>query len=248
MADVAKIVIYILLVFTYSKEFECVKTPYTEMREKKINISSNDKENPSLKNDLTLKTAKEAQVIIRPNSGNISIFEENKTFDYIQNDDITVMRMKRESKKPENYEKLRKKLETEKFKKDDLMPADANARTENVSSIRKLANPQFGGVKTEQRGSKNNKFANNLKLLKKMTEEMDDKKKSAKSAECNFEDECGWQWKTDIPNGLFRTSPQNYSDGDVGPATDADDNNAGKFTNIFFLNFIKRSKKNLYIS
>lgn len=179
----------------------------------------------NLKNEESFKNEYDLPLSKRPNFSNI-LFQENMS----KSEENNVIRTKRESKKPESHETLKRKMHAEKYKKDELMAADTNFRTENVSGIRRLTEPQFGGLKTEHKGNINN-YSNNLMLLKILRDEKESKSLYP-GAECNFEKECGWQWKTDIPNGFVRTSAQNYSEGESGPLTDADDRYTGKYYNI----------------
>lgn len=143
-----------------------------------------------------------------------------------------VSRVPRAAQKPESIESLRKKLKGEKQGK-------------TADKLEKLKQLHFNQTKfrhTEphvigEEVAPNKMKGNKLQWLYEFgTAERRDPQVHP-GAECNFEKDCRWSWKTDIQNGFVIASSHNLLVNESGPYKDADDNSNGKslFTYCIFI-------------
>ncbi|GJQ77200.1 hypothetical protein Trydic_g14871 [Trypoxylus dichotomus] len=136
-------------------------------------------------------------------------------------------RVPRAAQKPESIENLRKKLKGDKLGKHPLQKLDLKQKLAQLN--RTLARHQepivVGGINREERPHPKKK--DNLSKLYEFSNMERREPYVHPGAECNFEKDCRWTWKTDIQNGFVIASVHNLMVNESGPFTDADDNNNG---------------------
>lgn len=158
---------------------------------------------------------------------------EHKRPEYNSNtsDQTAVMsRNPRSAQKPESIENLRKKLK-----------GDKQAKTEKLDFKQKLLqlnSTLFRHSEPYVVSSTNHEVGNAKKMdhVRKLYDPSHVERREPyvhPGAECNFEKDCRWTWKTDIQNGFVIASSHNLQVNESGPLKDADSNINGKYSILF---------------
>lgn len=136
------------------------------------------------------------------------------------------LRVPRAAQKPDSFANLRKKMKGDKAKNENQkMDFRQKLRELNLTKVRHTE-PHIGGINLEEPGTKKK---DNLRKLYEFSNAERRGPYIHPGAECNFEKDCRWSWKTsDIHNGFVIASSHNLLENETGPIMDADNNHNGK--------------------
>nr|ALV82496.1 Alk [Leptinotarsa decemlineata] len=112
---------------------------------------------------------------------------------------------------------IRKRLNAERKREEELMSADALPKMEpNDTIISKQVEQEY------------NKQIDKIKQLHKQYT-LEKHTEYETGVDCDFENDCLWTWRKDVANGFFITSGGKYGVNETGPRMDADQREGGGF-------------------
>nr|XP_023027843.1 ALK tyrosine kinase receptor isoform X2 [Leptinotarsa decemlineata] len=122
---------------------------------------------------------------------------------------------------------IRKRLNAERKREEELMSADALPKMEpNDTIISKQ-----GYLDTENAPNVEQEYNKQIDKIKQLHKQYTLEKHTEyeTGVDCDFENDCLWTWRKDVANGFFITSGGKYGVNETGPRMDADQREGGSF-------------------